>query len=72
MERSPDTSRRNLHKLLFTDPLSENLAEIWRHPLPTARDVEVMTLEDPNPMTRSAQYVCDCKTTNTCDSDKGW
>lgn len=68
MKWRANTSCGHLHELLLTNPLSQNLAEIWRYAMSAAGDVEAASFQHPDPMPRLAEDICDRETTDPCNA----
>ena len=64
MERCADAPRRHLHQFFLANPLPEYLAQVWRDTLASTRDIEVVSLEHRDAVSRLAQDVCDSEATD--------
>ena len=52
-------------QLLLSNPLSEDLAEVGRYSMSTARDIEIAFLKNANTVSCASEHIRDSQSTDT-------
>ena len=66
MEWRSNAAGGHLHEFLLANPLSKNLAEVWRNAMAATRDIQVALFQDGHAMSGLAENVRYGETANSC------